>query len=97
MDNYEGAFETRGPRAIEETPTKTVEPYTGSPPSSPYLGFAIAGMGLSLALLLGGREKWSHFIAHWVPALLALAVYDKLAAVQGEDPGVQRENRGYTS
>ena len=97
MDNYEDAFETPAPRATADTLTKTVEEHSGSFPSSAYLGFAIGAMGLSLAFQLAGREKWSHFIAQWVPTLLLIGVYTKLTKVQGDGHSVERENRGYTS
>jgi hypothetical protein len=97
MDNYEDAFETRGPRATEGTFTKTVEQYTASVPSSAYLGAAIGAMGLSLAFQLAGRDKWSNFITRWVPTLLVIGMYNKLVKVEGHEHAGHHENRGYTS
>jgi hypothetical protein len=97
MDNYENAFQTSAPRTTEDTFTKTVEQYTASVPSSAYLGLAVGAMGLSLAFQLAGREKWSHFIAQWVPTLLVIGVYNKLVKVEGHDRAGERETRGYTT
>lgn len=82
---------------MEDAYTKTTERYTASVPSSAYLGLAIGAMGLSLALQLTGREKWGHFIAQWVPALLVIGVYNKLVKLEGHSRLEQDHNRGYTS
>ena len=97
MDNYEGAFESGQPRPTEDSFTKSVEEYTGSIPSSAFLGVAVGAMMLSLACQLAGRGKWGNFIAQWVPTWLIIGVYNKLVKLEGHDQTDRVHNRGYTS
>jgi hypothetical protein len=97
MDNYEGAFESDQPRPTEDSFTKSVEEYTGSIPSSAFLGVAVGAMMLSLACQLAGRGKWGNFIAQWVPTWLIIGVYNKLVKLEGHDQTDRGHNRGYTS
>ena len=97
MDNYEGAFESGQPRTTEDSFTKSVEEYTGSIPSSAFLGVAVGAMMLSLACQLAGRGKWGNFIAQWVPTWLIIGVYNKLVKLEGHDLTDRGHNRGYSS
>jgi hypothetical protein len=97
MDNYEGAFEVSQSPDTEDHFTKTIEEYTAALPSSAYLGVAVGAMVLSLALQLGGRERWGTWVARWVPAWLLIGVYNKLVKLEGHEHADRRENRGYTA
>ena len=94
LDNYEGTLESDRPKAAETRRTQTVAQHTAAIPSGVYLGVAVAAVGLSLALQLGGRRSWGNFIAQWVPAWLIFGVYNKLVKLEGHD---HIDNRGYTS
>src|SRR5688572_7639433 len=73
------------PEPTEDQFTKTLERYTATVPSSGFLAVALASMGLSLVLQLGGRGKWGNFVAQWVPTWLLFGVYNKLVKLEGHD------------
>ncbi|MGH7265227.1 MAG: hypothetical protein ACREMB_10295 [Candidatus Rokuibacteriota bacterium] len=75
----------RAPEPAEDPVTETIERYTAALPSSGYLGVALAAMGLSLALQLGGRGKWGNFVAQWVPTWLIIGLYNKLVKLESHD------------
>ena len=51
----------QSPKPTEDEFTKSIEEYTGSIPSSAYLGVAVGAMGLSLLCQVTGRGKWGNF------------------------------------
>jgi hypothetical protein len=86
MENYPGS--TTGVRSgapREDEFTKEIEEYTGSIPSSAYLGVAVAAMGISLLCQVTGQGKWGNFIAQWVPTWLIIGLYNKLVKLEGHD------------
>ncbi|MGH7852361.1 MAG: hypothetical protein ACREP3_02905 [Candidatus Binatia bacterium] len=87
MENYQEASigGDQSPRPTEDEVTKTIEEYTGSIPSSAYLGVAVGAMGLSLLCQMTGRGKWGNFIAQWVPTVLIIGLYNKVVKVEGHD------------
>ena len=75
----------QSPKPSEDELTKSIEEYTGSIPSSAYLGVAVGAMGLSLLCQVTGRGKWGNFIAQWVPTWLIIGLYNKVVKVEGHD------------
>jgi hypothetical protein len=73
------------PSQTEDQFTKTIEDYTGSIPSSAYLGVAVGAMALSLMFQVSGRGKWGNFLAQWVPTWLIFGLYNKLVKLEGHD------------
>jgi hypothetical protein len=59
--------------------TSMVEMKTRKIPSISFLGAAMASMALSAGLLLGGKKQWSLFVGQWVPTILLLGTYNKIA------------------
>lgn len=84
MDNFDEQSSHKG----EDRVTSTIERYTGSIPSTAYLGIAIGAMALSLIAQMSGRGKWGNFIAQWVPTWLIIGLYNKLVKVNEPDTGV---------
>ncbi|HET9789316.1 MAG TPA: hypothetical protein VFP47_19435 [Pyrinomonadaceae bacterium] len=86
MENYQqGQIGEHFSRPTEDQFTKTIEEYTGSLPSSAYLGVAVAAMGLSLLCQVTGQGKWGNFIAQWVPTWLIIGLYNKMVKLEGHD------------
>jgi hypothetical protein len=73
------------PSLTEDEFTKSIEDYTGSIPSSVFLGVALGAMALSLVFQAGGKGKWGNFLAQWVPTWLVLGLYNKLVKLEGHD------------
>jgi hypothetical protein len=73
------------PSPTEDEFTKNIEDYTGSIPSSVFLGVAVGAMGLSLMFQATGNGKWGNFIAQWVPTWLIFGLYSKLVKLEGHD------------
>jgi hypothetical protein len=84
--------------------TTKVEMTTRKVPSITFLGMAFAAMGGSALLFLMGRKETANFIGQWVPSLLILGTYNKIAKTfsppyseeqrrshGGEQPSVLRE------
>jgi hypothetical protein len=69
----------------EGTLTKTIEHYTSQVPSGVYLSLAIGSVGLSALLRLAGRRDDAHFVAHWVPTILLLGLYNKIVKLHGSE------------
>ncbi|MGH7926976.1 MAG: hypothetical protein ACREQV_04195 [Candidatus Binatia bacterium] len=69
----------------EDEFTKSIEDYTGSIPSSAYLGVALGAMALSLMFQVSGKAKWGNFLAQWVPTWLIIGLYNKLVKLEGHD------------
>lgn len=63
----------------EGTTTSIVENQTRKIPSISFLGLAFASMGVSVALLLAGRKNLANFVGQWVPSILILGTYNKIA------------------
>lgn len=59
--------------------TSVVEDQTRKIPSIGFLGLAFASMGVSLALLLAGRKNLANFVGQWVPSILIMGTYNKIA------------------
>ena len=86
METYQGTDASVGSGAPKEDEfTKEIEEYTGSIPSSAYLGIAVAAMGVSLLCQVTGQGKWGNFIAQWVPTWLIIGLYNKLIKLEGHD------------
>jgi hypothetical protein len=63
----------------EDRATETVEEQTSKLPSIAFLGFAVASMIASAALLLTGRKQLGNFVGHWAPTILIMGLYNKVA------------------
>ena len=59
--------------------TSMVESQTSKAPSMLFLGFAIASMAASAALVLSGRKQLGNFVGQWAPSILIMGVYNKIA------------------
>jgi hypothetical protein len=66
---------------------RRIEQQTAKLPSDLFLWAALASMGVSLGLQLGGRRSQhaSLFVGQWAPSLLLFGLYDKLVKVAGSD------------
>jgi hypothetical protein len=62
-----------------------IEDITAQIPSDAFLFAAVAAMGVSLALQMGGKRSASNFIGQWAPTILILGLYNKLVKVEGSD------------
>lgn len=73
--------------------TTRIEMQTRHIPSIGFLGLAVGAMAASTLLMLTGRKSWANFVGQWVPTLLILGTYNKLAktfsAPYSEDERVQ--------
>jgi hypothetical protein len=56
-----------------------VESQTAKAPSRLFLGFAVASMAASAALVLSGRKQLGNFVGQWAPSILIMGVYNKIA------------------
>lgn len=65
----------------EGTTTSAIDQATGRVPSLAYLGFAVASMAVSAALVLRGRKQLGNFIGQWAPSILVMGLYNKLLKV----------------
>jgi hypothetical protein len=63
----------------EDTLTTNVEMQTRRIPSIGFLGVAIGCMAASAVLMLSGRKTWANFVGQWVPSILILGTYNKIA------------------
>jgi hypothetical protein len=63
----------------EDRATETVEAQTSKVPSIAFLGFAVASMIASAALLLTGRKQLGNFVGHWAPTILIMGLSNKVA------------------
>jgi len=59
--------------------TSKVEMQTRRIPSITFLGFAMMAMGVSAALMLMGKKQAANFIGQWVPSILVMGTYNKIA------------------
>src|SRR4051812_24894194 len=59
--------------------TSMVECETRKIPSITFLGLAFAAMGTSALLMLFGKKQTANFIGQWVPSILVLGTYNKIA------------------
>jgi len=59
--------------------TSRVEDQTKRLPSMTWLILAVGSMAVSAGLALSGRLKAATFIGEWVPSLLIIGVYNKIA------------------
>jgi len=85
MEYHERPMTDEYPTPTEDSFTKAIEEFTGSIPSSAYLGVAVVAMGVSLLCQVAGRGKWGNFIAQWVPTWLVIGLYNKVVKVEGHD------------
>ena len=65
--------------------TRQTETITSHIPSLAFLSGAVVSMGLSVGLLVTGREKLSMFVGQWAPSFLLLGLYNKIVKVAGSD------------
>ena len=72
------------PQKIEGKVTAKIEEKTSQLPSGAYLGLAFGSMVASALFQLAGKRQTANFIAHWVPSLLIIGVYNKLVKVEHE-------------
>ena len=63
--------------------TTMIESQTSKAPSIMWLGFAVASMAASAALVLSGRKQLGNFIGQWAPSILIMGVYNKIAKEAG--------------
>jgi hypothetical protein len=71
------------PEHVEGELVRLIEQQTAKIPSHWFLFSALGSMGLSLALELRGRLRWSHFVGMWPTPLLALGIYNKIVKTLG--------------
>ena len=71
--------------AREDQVTGAIEKYTSQVPSSAFLGFALASMGVSLGLHFSGRKHEALFVGQWAAPFLLLGIYNKLVKQHGSD------------
>lgn len=67
----------------EATLTRMIEHHTARVPSHWFLAAAFGAMGLSVALEIIGRSRWSRFVGMWPGPLLVTGVYNKLVKALG--------------
>ena len=75
----------------EDTITTNVEMQTRRIPSIGFLGVAIGCMAASALLMISGRKTWANFVGQWVPTILILGTYNKIAKTFS--PPVNEEQR----
>lgn len=63
----------------EGTTTSLVESQTRKLPSITFLVLAGGAMVASAVMMGTGRKQWANFVGQWVPTLLILGTYNKLA------------------
>ena len=78
--------------AQEDQFTAAVEKVTAQVPSSAFLGFALASMGVSLGLHFSGKKHEALFVGQWAAPFLLLGIYNKLVKQHGSD--ANEEYRG---
>lgn len=61
---------------------KTIEKKTARIPSSFFLALAGGAVALSLGLAVSKKKRWANFVGQWVPTILLLGIYDKMANTQ---------------
>jgi hypothetical protein len=59
--------------------TSMVENETRKIPSITFLGMAFAAMGCSALLMMFGKKQAANFIGQWVPSILVMGTYNKIA------------------
>jgi hypothetical protein len=67
--------------------TRMIEKTTASIPSGTFLVLAGGAAAGSLALKLMGRNETANFVGEWVPAILMLGLYNKMAKLLGGHRG----------
>jgi hypothetical protein len=73
--------------------TTLVESQTSRAPSIMWLGFAVASMAASAALVVSGRKQLGNFVGQWAPTILIMGVYNKIA----KEFGAPQRARAYGS
>lgn len=71
------------PEHAEGEIARLIEQQAAKIPSHWFLFSAVAAMGVSLMLELGGRTRPSRFVGMWPTPLLALGIYNKLVKILG--------------
>ena len=71
------------PEHAEGEIARLIEQQAAKIPSHWFLFSAIAAMGASLMLELGGRTRASRFVGMWPTPLLALGIYNKFVKTLG--------------
>jgi hypothetical protein len=73
------AFQGRYRVKNEGMTTSMVEDETKKIPSITFLALALGAMAVSAGLMFGGKKTWANFIGQWVPSILILGTYNKIA------------------
>lgn len=68
--------------------TKKIEHQTAKIPSTFFLTAAGASVAIALGLAMTHKKQWANFVGQWVPTILLLGIYNKIAKTQESD---QRE------
>lgn len=71
------------PEHAEGELARLIEQQTAKIPSHWFLLGALAAMGASLALELGGRSRASRFVANWPGPLMIAGLYNKVVKTLG--------------
>lgn len=70
-------------RAIPENVSRDFDEKIAQLPPMAFLGLALASMGVSATLALSQEKKgWANFFGMWVPSLLFLTLYSKMAKLE---------------
>ena len=77
----------------EDQVTGAIEKITSQVPSSAFLGFALASMGVSLGLHFSGRKHEALFVGQWAAPFLLLGIYNKLVKQHGSDAEAASEDQ----
>ncbi|MDO9181099.1 MAG: hypothetical protein Q7U04_01760 [Bacteriovorax sp.] len=70
----------------EDKMTTAVEKQTSKMPTSFFLILSGVAVALSLGLAISKKEKrWANYVGQWVPTILLLVIYDKIAKNHSAD------------
>lgn len=62
-----------------------IECATAKIPSATFFSLAVASIGISLLLRAFGRKNDSQFVGQWVPTILTVGLYNKIAKLEGSE------------
>lgn len=80
----------------EDQATSAIEKITSKAPSSMFLGFALASMGVSLGLHFSNRRHEALFVGQWAAPFLLMGIYNKMVKQHGSDAS-QESDAGHTA
>lgn len=75
----------------EDVTTSMIEDQTKMIPSVSFLALAIGAMAVSAGFALAGRVKLANFFGQWVPSILIIGTYNKIAKTFS--PPINEEQR----